>query len=70
MFDNAWIDPKLRVELMRIAPMSEAARLSSLSEDTLEKEFADKIVWLSTRRKGMRVGDALMINNGDKKDTA
>jgi hypothetical protein len=69
MFNNAWIDPKLRVELMRIAPMQEAARLSSLSEDTLEREFADKIVWLSTRRKGMRVGDALMINT-DKKDSA
>lgn len=48
-------------ELLRIVSMSEAARLSSLSEDTLERDYADLIVHLSRRRKGMRVKDALMI---------
>lgn len=68
LFPNA--DPKLCIELNRIVPMTEAARLSSLSEDTLEKDHPDKIVWLSERRKGMRVADALFLNASTEKDTA
>jgi hypothetical protein len=49
------------VELNRIVPMDEAAKLSSLSEDTLRREHGDKIVHLSPRRDGMRVGHALML---------
>jgi hypothetical protein len=49
------------VELLRIAPMPEAAHLSSLSPDTLEREHGDKIVTLSPRRKGMRVVHALLL---------
>ena len=49
------------LELLRIAPMPECARLSGLSEDTLERHHADRIKRLSPRRKGMRVIDALMI---------
>jgi hypothetical protein len=52
---------ELAIALLRIAPMPEATRLSSLSEDTLEREHADKVVHLSARRKGMRVIDALML---------
>jgi hypothetical protein len=48
-------------ELLRIAEMPEAAQLSSLSEETLERRYPDKIKKLSPRRKGMRVIDALML---------
>ena len=49
------------IELLRIVPMLECERLSSLSSDTLEREHSEKIKHLSKRRKGMRVIDALMI---------
>ena len=49
------------VALLRIAPPDEAAELSSLSWDTIEREHRDKIVRLSSRRVGMRVGHALML---------
>jgi hypothetical protein len=50
-----------RLELERIIPINEAARLSSLSEDTLRRRYRDKWVQLSTRRFGMRVKDALLL---------
>jgi hypothetical protein len=50
------------VELLRIVDPEEAERLSSLSWDTITREHADKIVVLSERRRGMRVGHALMLN--------
>jgi hypothetical protein len=49
------------LELLRIAPLTEAARLSGVSPDTLERNHGDKIITLSRRRKGMRVRDALML---------
>lgn len=57
------IDSLTPLELLRIAPMPEAEHLSSLSADTIEREYSDKIVHLSARRKGLRVLDALMIRN-------
>ncbi len=49
------------IELQRIASLSEAARLSGLSIDTLKRRHSDKILDLSDRRRGMRVKDALML---------
>jgi hypothetical protein len=49
------------IELLRVAEPEEAERLSLLSWDTLQREHSDKIVRLSTRRVGMRVGHALML---------
>ena len=54
------------LELMRIAPMSEAERLSSLSEDTLRRRHPDKVRKLSKRRSGMRVVDALLVGPSEK----
>jgi hypothetical protein len=51
------------LELARIAPLSEAAELSGLSEDTLRRRFADKIISLSPKRRGMRVRDALLLSD-------
>ena len=53
------------LELLRIASMPEAERLSSLSEDTIVREHPDKVVKLSKRRNGVRVIDALMLNPGN-----
>jgi len=49
------------VELARIAPLTEAARLAGVSKDTLQRHHSDKILRLSPRRLGMRVGDALQL---------
>jgi hypothetical protein len=49
------------IEMLRVAPPAETERLSSLSWDTIEREHPDKIVRLSKRRVGMRVGHALML---------
>jgi hypothetical protein len=49
------------IELQRVVPLPEAARLSSISVDTIKRRHADKIVWLSPRRRGMRLGDALNL---------
>jgi hypothetical protein len=51
------------IELLRIVEMEEAERLSSLSADTLVREHSDKIMKLSSRRNGMRVAHALMLND-------
>ena len=51
------------LELLRIAPMPEAERLSSASEETLRREHPDKIVKISKRRDGMRVAHALMLRD-------
>jgi hypothetical protein len=49
------------VEMLRVVKPEEAERLSSLSWDTWEREHVDKIVHLSRRRVGARVGHALML---------
>jgi hypothetical protein len=49
------------IERERIAPLKEAARLRGVSEDTLKKTDADKILQLGPRRYGMRVKDALLL---------
>ena len=55
------LPPLAPLELWRIASMPEAEHLSSASEDTLRREHPDKIIKISKRRDGMRVGHALMI---------
>lgn len=54
------------VELQRIVPLHEACRLSNLSRDTIRRQFADKIIKLSPRRYGMRLGDALLLSEGQQ----
>jgi hypothetical protein len=50
------------VELLRIVGVNEVEQLTTLSWDTIKRKHADKIVHLSERRRGMRVGHALMIS--------
>ena len=56
------IEELSRLELERIAPLSEAARLSSLSEESLKRNHKEKIIQLGPRRLGMRVRHALMLD--------
>jgi hypothetical protein len=58
------------LELKRIAPLSEVARLTGLSVDTLRYHHRDKIIQLSPRRIGMRVEDALMLTRQAKRGAA
>jgi hypothetical protein len=50
------------LELKRIAPLSEVARLTGLSVDTIRRNHRDRIIKLSPRRVGMRIEDALMLS--------
>ncbi len=52
---------KWPIEWLRIADPKEVEELSSLDWDTFERNHADKVVHLSKRRKGARVGHALML---------
>ena len=52
-----------KLELERIVSLSEAARLSGLSEDTWEREHRDRIIRLSQRRRGVRVKHALFLGD-------
>jgi hypothetical protein len=56
----------LDVELLkkrRILPLQTVAELTSLSEDTLKRNFPDKIRRLSARRLGMALADVLDIGS-------
>jgi hypothetical protein len=48
--------------LKRIVPLKQASEVSSLSEDTIKRRFPDKIIQLTPRRLGIRLGDALLLN--------
>jgi hypothetical protein len=49
------------VEWLKIIPLREIKQFNSLSVDSLKRHHADKLVDLGPRRKGMRVGHALML---------
>jgi hypothetical protein len=51
------------VERARIVPIAEAARLSGMSEDTLRRHYRDKLIQLTPHRLGMRLRDALLLND-------
>jgi hypothetical protein len=47
------------IELERIVPLKEAARLRGTSVDTLRRRFSHKIIKISPRRDGMKIRDAI-----------
>src|SRR5262249_19371904 len=51
-------DPPDWIELRRIVNLKEASRLAGLSVDSIKSHHAGKIIDLSPRRRGMRLGDA------------
>jgi hypothetical protein len=52
---------KWPVQTLRIAPPPEAEKLAGADWDTLKRNYPDKVVKISQRREGMRVGHALML---------
>jgi hypothetical protein len=50
-----------KYELDRIISLQEAKRISSLSPDSWKRNHRDKLLELSPRRFGVRLGDALML---------
>jgi hypothetical protein len=54
------------IERLRIIPIAEAVRLSGVSEDGLRRHYPEKIIRLSPRRIGMRLGDALMLGEAKR----
>ena len=55
-------EPLSWLELQRFVSLEEASRLSGLSRDTLLRRHSEKIQRISTRRLGMRLCHALMMN--------
>jgi hypothetical protein len=51
------------IELNRIIPVSDAADLSSLSEDGWYRHHRNKLIRLSEKRYGVRLRDALFITD-------
>jgi hypothetical protein len=61
---DEWIEgspPESWIELLRIVSLKEAARYSGLSVDTIKRRYAEKIIELSPRRRGLRLRDALLM---------
>jgi hypothetical protein len=56
---------KLAVEMKRIVPIAEGARLRGVSTDTFRRTMRHKFIKLSPRRLGIRVEDALALDEGD-----
>ena len=54
---------KLEIEMERIAPLKEAARLKGISVDTLRRHYRHLFVKISPRRLGMRIRDALKTSD-------
>lgn len=52
------------IELQRVVDLKEARRLSGLSLDTIKRRYADKVIQLSPRRRGMKLCDVLDIGAG------
>jgi hypothetical protein len=52
------LDP---LELRKIITLERVTELTTLSEDSLKRHHADKILHLGPRRLGMRLADALAI---------
>jgi hypothetical protein len=60
-------DEKLPVwELERVLSMAEVAKFTTLSEDTIERRYAQWIVRLSPRRRGMKLKHVLAIVGGKR----
>jgi hypothetical protein len=53
--------PNWPVELLKIVGPQEAEKLSGVSWETLKRRAPNKILHLSENRRGIRVGDALLL---------
>jgi hypothetical protein len=58
------------IELESVRPLSEVRARTSLSEDTLKREYPDYVVQLSPRRLGMKLRHVLAIPRGELRPTS
>jgi hypothetical protein len=58
------------IELESVRPLSEVRARTSLSEDTLKREYPDYVVQLSPRRLGMKLRHVLAITRGELRPTS
>jgi hypothetical protein len=63
--DSPHVPTPTWLDLERILPMKEASKVSGLSQDSLKRHHADKIIRLGPRRLGMRARHALMLGEGN-----
>jgi hypothetical protein len=70
MSDNTEDRAPSWLERERVISLTEAERLTTLSEDTLKRVHADKIIRLSPRRLGMKLRSVLAIASGTATKTA
>jgi hypothetical protein len=57
--------PMTDIELNRIITLKRAAELMGVHVNTVRNNYRDKFVWVSPRRCGMRVRDALKLDVGE-----
>ena len=50
------------IELDRIVTLKRAAELMGVHVDTVRRNYRDKFVWISERRCGLRLRDALRLD--------
>jgi hypothetical protein len=62
----SWLDLERIIPLTSRTADETAERLTSLSADTIKRLFPNKVRKLSPRRYGMKLRDALAINDGMK----
>ena len=55
------------VELDRIVSLQTAAELMGVHVDTVRRNYRDKFVWISPRRCGLRLRDALLLGSSGKR---
>jgi len=53
------------LELESVKPMSVVEEITSLSRETLERRYPERVVSLSEKRRGMKLKHALAITRGE-----
>jgi len=56
-----------KLELLRVVPLPECKQLTSLSEDTLKRQYPELIRHISPRRVGISFADVLYIVHSSRK---
>ena len=57
--------PPTWLELESVKPMKTAEEMTSLGRDTLVREYPERIVELSRKRRGMKLKHILAITRGE-----
>jgi hypothetical protein len=53
------------LELESVKPLTQVSEITSLSPDTIKRQYPEFIVHLSPKRLGMKVRNILKITNGE-----